>query len=50
MEKETRKNPVEQEESVDSLLKKYEQQAEDDSIHSYSELLHHDYSDSSCCC
>ena len=35
------------------LLEKYKGQVEDGDVHSYSELLHHeyyDYSDSNCCC
>ena len=51
MEKETRQNIAsEQEESVNELLKKYEEQAEDTSVHGYSETFHNDYSDTGCCC
>ena len=51
MEKETRKNiTTGKEESVDELLKKYEEQSSDQSIHGYSETFHNDYSDSACCC
>ena len=51
MEKETRQHTAtEKEESVNELLKKYEDQVEDQSIHSYSETFHNDYSDTGCCC
>ena len=51
MDKETKKNtPIEKEESYKELLEKYNEQAKEDSVHSYSELFHHDYSDSDCCC
>lgn len=51
MEKETRKSTATQkEESVNELLKKYEEQVEDRTVHSYSETFHNDYSDSACCC
>ena len=41
---------IKKEESYQELLEKYNEQSKEDAVHSYSEVLHHDYSDSDCCC
>lgn len=35
---------------TEDLLKQYNDQANDEGTHFYSEVWHSDYSDSSCCC
>ena len=50
---EEKKNSPAADSDTAALLEKYKQQVEDGDVHSYSELLHHeyyDYSDSHCCC
>lgn len=46
----TEEKKVETQNEAENLLNEYNDQAENDGTHFYSEVWHSDYSDSSCCC
>jgi len=43
------KNTQVKDEEAERLLNEYNEQAEKEGVHAYSELYHSDYSDSCCC-
>lgn len=46
----TEEKKVETQNEAENLLNEYNEQAENEGTHFYSEVWHSDYSDSSCCC
>lgn len=46
----TEEKKVETQNEAENLLNEYNEQAENEGSHFYSEVWHSDYSDSSCCC
>lgn len=46
----TEEKKVETQNEAENLLNEYNDQAENEGTHFYSEVWHSDYSDSSCCC
>ena len=50
MEKNANKQVEVKDAEVEALLNEYNDQAEANGAHAYSEVYHSDYSDSCCCC